>query len=83
MWKNKILVKGSMMANLLRDAMEKLHISSLESSLDEEVIDDILMAPRPRKHVKPSQEQLKQKLEDDFLQPSPTFSTCWLNRLQQ
>ena len=73
-----------MMANELRAAIEKLHISSSnDPSNEDELIDSFLTTPRPHKRVAVSQEELKQKLEEEFLRPSPIFSTDWLNRLQQ
>ena len=72
------------MANELLDAMRRLHVSaSPNPSEDDKLIDDFLMVPRPRKRAKPTREELKQKLDKDFLRPSPTFSTHWLNKLQQ
>jgi len=46
-------------------------------------IDSILDEVRPRKRSKPSIEAQRQILEDDFLKPSHSFSTEWLNKLQQ
>ncbi|KAL1955256.1 hypothetical protein VTO42DRAFT_8854 [Malbranchea cinnamomea] len=38
---------------------------------------------KPRKREPQSADELKQKLEREFLTPSPRFSTRWLNRLQK
>ncbi|KAF8453615.1 NUC185 domain-containing protein [Terfezia claveryi] len=52
------------------------------SLLDEVSIDSILDEIRPRKCSKPSIEEQRQILEDDFLKPSHCFSAEWLNKLQ-
>lgn len=57
-------------------------VSLLETTSDD-WIDSILDERRPRKRVKPSEAEQRTKLEQDFLTPSPTFSTEWLNKLQQ
>lgn len=46
-------------------------------------IDDILFEQRPRKKVKQNSAELKSQLEKSFLSPSTSFSTEWLNKLQQ
>jgi antiviral helicase SKI2 len=46
-------------------------------------IDSILEETRPRKRVKPSDEERRKELEKTFLEPSQRFGTEWLNRLQQ
>lgn len=46
-------------------------------------IDDILFEQRPRKKVKQNSAELKSDLEKSFLTPSTSFSTEWLNKLQQ
>ena len=46
-------------------------------------IDDILDQAKPRKRVRKSPEEIKAKLERDFLTPSTTFSPEWLDRLQE
>lgn len=38
---------------------------------------------QPRKREVQSDEELKAELEKEFLNPSPRFSTPWLNKLQQ
>ena len=57
-------------------------VSLLEPAADD-WIDSILDERRPRKRVKPTETQQRTQLEHDFLTPSPTFSTEWLNKLQQ
>jgi len=56
---------------------------SLDQSSLPANIDDILDQEKPRKRVRKSPEEIKAKLEKDFLTPSKTFSPSWLNRLQQ
>lgn len=72
------------MAESLISALEKVN---LESSIDDEKADDwidsILDSQRPRKRVKQDQDELKRSLEEKYLTPSTSFSTEWLNRLQQ
>ena len=46
-------------------------------------IDELLDQQRPRKQSKQSGGELKKDLEARFLNPSTSFSTTWLNRLQQ
>ena len=56
------------------------------SSLDIESdgwIDSILDERRPRKRVEPTDDELRAQLEEEFLAPSHTFSTEWLNKLQR
>ena len=46
-------------------------------------IDDIESQRPPSKRARLSPEEIKAKLEQDFLNPSSTFNTLWLNKLQQ
>lgn len=46
------------------------------------LIDNILDQQKPRKRVAPSKEEIKRKLEEEFLSPSTSFSTYWLNEFQ-
>jgi antiviral helicase SKI2 len=72
------------MADSLVSALERLHLeSSNTDTTDDDWIDHILEHQRPRKRVKQNRESLKQELEQKYLTPSPTFSTEWLNKLQQ
>lgn len=64
----------------LVEAMQKLHLVKPAANFN---IDDILFQQRPRKRVKQDPAALKAHLEDKYLTPSNTFSTEWLNRLQQ
>ena len=68
------------MAESLSESLSKLKLGS--EALDRD-IDDILGEARPRKRSRPSPEEVKAKLERDFLTPSTTFSPTWLDRLQQ
>ena len=69
------------MANNLVAALERLRVDS--AALDDDWIDHILDEPRPRKRVKPDPEDIKHELEKKYLTPSLSFSTEWLNKLQQ
>jgi antiviral helicase SKI2 len=71
------------MANSLAESMQKLTITSESTTKDDDWIDSILDQQRPRKRVKQDAEELKQELERKYLTPSTTFSTAWLNILQQ
>lgn len=72
------------MAADLAQAIGKLHIAA-DAISDEadDWIDSILDEQRPRKRAKQDPEELKKQLELDFLTPSTSFSTAWLNKLQQ
>ncbi|KAI1111621.1 DSHCT domain-containing protein [Nemania sp. NC0429] len=67
----------------LVDAMRKLQLVGTTNDLNDFNIDDILFQQRPRKRVKQDPTELKAELEQKYLTPSKTFSTEWLNRLQQ
>ncbi|CAG8959845.1 hypothetical protein HYFRA_00001754 [Hymenoscyphus fraxineus] len=72
------------MADSLIEALEKVNLES--SNVDETAddwIDSILDSQRPRKRVKQDQNELKRSLEEKYLTPSASFSTEWLNKLQQ
>ncbi|EME41287.1 hypothetical protein DOTSEDRAFT_176340 [Dothistroma septosporum NZE10] len=68
------------MADTLPQALEKLSLAS--RSVDDD-IDDLLDQVKPRKRIRRSPEDVKKKLEADFLTPSKSFSPEWLDRLQQ
>jgi antiviral helicase SKI2 len=72
------------MANSLVGALERVQLSSstLESTADD-WIDHILDSQRPGKRIKQDEEALKLELEEKYLTPSTSFSTEWLNKLQQ
>lgn len=70
------------MADSLIEALKRVHISSSDALADD-WIDGILDSTRPRKRIKQSPEALKASLEQKYLTPSTSFSTEWLNKLQQ
>ncbi|KAI1177758.1 DSHCT domain-containing protein [Nemania sp. FL0916] len=68
----------------LVEAMRRLDLADPANAFDvDNNIDDILFRQRPRKRVKQDPAELKAVLETKYLTPSNTFSTEWLNRLQQ
>ncbi|KAJ5804965.1 hypothetical protein N7474_010852 [Penicillium riverlandense] len=77
------------MADLLASAMGQLRLNSSDltpSAFDARLVeeengkhDDL----KPRKRTHPNAEDLLAELENDFLTPSPRFSTKWLNHLQK
>jgi antiviral helicase SKI2 len=67
-------------ADTLSKAIKQVSELELES---DNWIDNILDERRPRKRVKPTDEEHCAQLEKEFLTPSTTFSTEWLNKLQQ
>ncbi|MCJ1414142.1 hypothetical protein MMC32_000467 [Xylographa parallela] len=72
-----------MSTDLVR-ALENIHFSSRKQSHgDDECIDVFLTKSRPRKRARKASEQIKQDLEEEILKPSTTFSTEWLNKLQE
>lgn len=72
-----------MTADLLQ-AIEKLHISSRSrNAKDDEPLDTFLTTPRRRRCIKQAPEAIKKELQDEFLMPSTTFSTEWLNKFQE
>ncbi|KAK4102327.1 antiviral helicase [Parathielavia hyrcaniae] len=69
------------MASPLSEAMQRLH---LDGDPPFDAIDDILdrtVTPEPRSPQDP--DQLRAELEAKYLTPSTTFSTEWLDKLQQ
>ncbi|RDL41608.1 p-loop containing nucleoside triphosphate hydrolase [Venustampulla echinocandica] len=72
------------MTDSLVSALQRAHIDSADNDQTaDEWIDSILDSQRPRKRVKQDQDALKRSLEEKYLTPSTSFSTEWLNRLQQ
>jgi len=72
------------MADSLIGALERVHLeSSTTDGTADDWIDHIIEEQRPRKRARQSQEELKRELEQKYLTPSTSFSTEWLNRLQQ
>jgi antiviral helicase SKI2 len=68
------------MANLA-DILQKVKLTA-ENIQDDSWIDNVLDDHRPRKRPK-SKEEIKKSLENEFLTPSTSFSTSWLNEFQQ
>ena len=66
------------------DALQRaiLQVASLDIESDG-WIDGILDERKPRKRVIPADDELRAQLEEEFLAPSHTFSTEWLNKLQR
>ena len=72
-----------MSAGLVR-ALENIHFSSQKQSHgDDECIDVYLTEPGPRKRARKTSEEIKKDLEEEVLKPSTTFSTEWLNKIQE
>lgn len=72
------------MADALISALERVHLeSNTTDGTSDDWIDHILEEQRPRKRVKQDKEALKRELEQKYLTPSTSFSTEWLNKLQQ
>jgi len=65
---------------MVAEAIKQVSLLEVESDT---WIDSILEDRRPRKRVKPTDDDQKAQLEAEFLAPSHTFSTEWLNKLQQ
>lgn len=68
------------MASELSTALEELHLAEKSSPA---TIDDLLFEKIVRRPKKQDPDQLRAELEKKYLEPSSTFSTEWLNRLQQ
>jgi antiviral helicase SKI2 len=72
------------MADSLVESLERVHLDSNSGDdTADDWIDSILDSQRPRKRVKQDPEELKRSLEEKYLTPSTSFSTEWLNKLQQ
>jgi antiviral helicase SKI2 len=72
------------MADSLISDLQKVKLSSdLIDSKPDDWIDSVLEEQRPRKRIKQDREALKLYLEQKYLTPSASFSTEWLNKLQQ
>jgi antiviral helicase SKI2 len=65
----------------LSGELEKLRLHS--SSLGEDGIDSIAGEQRPPKRQRKTKDVIKKELEQEFLTPSKSFDTQWLNQLQQ
>jgi antiviral helicase SKI2 len=72
------------MADSLVSALERVHLASTAlDAKEDDWIDHILNEQRPRKRVKQDPANVKRDLELRYLTPSASFSTEWLNKLQQ
>ena len=71
-----------MLADLLK-AIKGTSIGPGEISKQDDCIDEMLTDQRPRKPKSKTTEDLKQQLETSFLTPPTSFSSEWLDRLQQ
>lgn len=73
------------MASKLSEAMQRLQLDDGDVGVGLKAgnIDDILFEQAPRKRRKQDPDELKAELEKKYLSPSTTFSTEWLNKLQQ
>lgn len=71
---------GPKMAGDMSAALQDL---SLASDKLQGNVDDLLDQTKPRKRLRTSTDEVKAKLEADFLTPSTSFSPAWLDRLQQ
>ncbi|MCJ1251775.1 hypothetical protein MMC30_009013 [Trapelia coarctata] len=72
------------MATDLLGAIQKVHTSSqAESLVGDECIDAFLNEPRHPKQVMQATNDVKKELENEFLKPSTSFSTEWLNKFQE
>lgn len=68
----------------LRLSSDALDASSYDARLIEEEKGGLIDSSRWRKKIRSlNDEDLKKELEDEFLTPSPRFSSNWLNRLQK
>lgn len=64
--------------------MERLQLpQSTSDGTADDWIDHILEEQRPRKRAKQDPAELRRELELKYLTPSTSFSTEWLNKLQQ
>lgn len=72
------------MVSELLNAVERLRnsVEKLDLGLDRS-IDAILCEQRPKVQATRAQDALKRDLEEDYLTPPTSFSSEWLNTLQQ
>lgn len=71
------------MATDLSRAIGRLSVHNDRDEHANVSIDELMDQQRPRKRSKQSEGELKNDLEARFLSPSTSFSTAWLNKLQQ
>ena len=65
------------------NALEKVHLDSIALDNREDWIDNVLDEQLLHKKVRQDPEEFKRQLEQKYLVPPTSFSTEWLNRLQQ
>lgn len=73
--------KLTIMTDSISEALERLQL--YEESTKDDPIDDILSKTATHRQRLRDPDELKAHLEKKYLSPSQTFSTEWLNRLQQ
>ncbi|KAF2178874.1 antiviral helicase [Zopfia rhizophila CBS 207.26] len=73
--------KPLLMMEGITDVLTKTHL--VMGAEDSDWIDSILDEQRPRKRSRKTKHDIKQELEKEFLSPSTSFNTRWLNELQQ
>ncbi|KAI9745085.1 MAG: hypothetical protein M1818_001363 [Claussenomyces sp. TS43310] len=72
------------MVDNLAEALEKIELAGKAlNGKEDDWIDHILYEQRPLKRVKQDPTDLKQELGKKYLTPPKSFSTAWLNKLQQ
>ncbi|KAF2084998.1 antiviral helicase [Saccharata proteae CBS 121410] len=70
--------------NDLIPALERVQIAAESARADDAAwLDSILDEQRPRKRTRRTKSEIKTSLEQEFLTPSTSFDTRWLNKLQQ
>ncbi|KAF2444664.1 antiviral helicase [Karstenula rhodostoma CBS 690.94] len=66
----------------LAEQLEQLRVSA-DNVSDPTWVDSLANEQRPPKRQRKSKDDIKKELETEFLTPSRSFDTRWLNRLQQ
>jgi antiviral helicase SKI2 len=67
----------------LQAALTQLHLASASVDPAQDLLDPLATEQRPAKRLRRTKEDVKKELEKEFLTPSTSFNTRWLNRLQQ
>ncbi|KAF2712633.1 antiviral helicase [Pleomassaria siparia CBS 279.74] len=68
----------------LDEELEKLHLNcSMSNAKDVDWLESLSNEQRPPKRQRKSKDAIKKELEHEFLTPSTSFNTRWLNQLQQ
>ena len=71
------------MAAELIQAIKGLNVTASKNFYQDIFIDEILTDRRRLEGNDPTREELKQQLEKTFLDPPTSFSSEWLDKLQQ